>query len=98
MTLDISSSCPALSTSDATFVDSSMANVNLLYNSVKYSFFVIFDTGDSLDTSFDKNNFTGPITTLSNHRPGGLADGLDIEGIGTVKWKFRTNTAVVVVT
>ena len=45
VTLDVSSNYPALNTSGATFVASSMANVNLLYNFVKDSFSVMFDTG-----------------------------------------------------
>ena len=59
---------------------------------------MIFDTGDSLANSFDKNDFVGSNRTLSNHRLEWLANGLDIEGIGTVKWKFRTNTVVIIVT
>ena len=38
------------------------------------------------------------IRPLANHRLGGLANGLTIEGIGTVKWKFRTKTVATVVT
>ena len=49
--LEVSSNYPALSTRGTTFVASSMDNVNLLYNSVKDSFSVIFDTGDSLTIS-----------------------------------------------
>ena len=40
----------------------------------------------------------GPIKILVNHRLGGLANGLVIEGIGTIKWKFCTKIAVIVVT
>ena len=63
-TLDISSSCPALSTSGAAFIDSIIANVSLLYNSVKDSFSMIFDTGASLFIQFDKNDFAGPVKPI----------------------------------
>ena len=71
MTLDVSSNFPTLSPNSATLFASSMANLNLLYSSVKDSFSVIFDTGAILAISFDKNDFVGPIITLSNHRLGG---------------------------
>ena len=50
---------------------------------------IIFDTGASLAITFDKNDFEGPIQ--SPNRPmklGGMANGLEIEGIGTVAWGF----------
>ena len=98
LTLDVSSNCPALNISGADVVASCMTNVNLLYNSMKDSFSIIFDTGASLAISFDKQYFVGPIMPLSNHRFGGLANGLDIEGIVAMKWKFRTKTSVIIVT
>ena len=48
--------------------------------------------------SFDKNDFVGDIRPLANYKLGVFANGLTIEGIGSVKWKFRTKTAVIVVT
>ena len=62
--LDISSNCPALSTSVGAFVTSSIDNINLLYNSVKDSFSMIFDTGASLFIQFDKNDFAGPVKPI----------------------------------
>ena len=58
---------------------------------------MIFDTGASLAISFDKNNCVDPIMPLLNHRLRGIANGLNIEDIGTVKWKFCTKTVVIIV-
>ena len=58
---------------------------------------MISDTRASLSISFDKNEFIGPIRTLSNHRLEGLANGFDIEGIGTAKWKLCIKTVVSIV-
>ena len=85
VTLYVYSNCPALSTSGTAFIASNMANVNLLYDSMIDKFSVIFDNMAILAISFDKNDYFGPIIPLSNHGLGGLANGLNIEGIGTVK-------------
>ena len=98
VTLVVPSTCPALIFSGATYMTSSMANINLIYSAVIDSVYKIFDPGASLAIYFDKNDFVGPIKILVNPRLGGLANGLSIEGIGTVKWKFRTNIAAIVVT
>ena len=57
-----------------------------------------FYTGASLAISFDKNDFVGEIRLLANYRLEDLDNGLTIEGIGNVKWKFHTKNAVIVVT
>ena len=50
---------------------------------------VIFDTGASLAVAHDKCDFDGPLTKPQKPlRLGGMANGLTIEGIGTVTWTF----------
>jgi hypothetical protein len=51
---------------------------------------VIFDTGASLAITPDKSDFNGPLTVpAGNLWLGGMANGLRIEGIGTITWFFR---------
>ena len=51
---------------------------------------VIFDTGASLGITFDKNDFDGPLTLPEGDlRLRGMAQGLRIEGIGTVTYTFQ---------
>jgi hypothetical protein len=50
---------------------------------------VIFDTGASLAITHDKNDFDGPLTApVGDLRLGGMANGLRIEGLGSVTWTF----------
>ena len=50
---------------------------------------VIFDTGASLGITFDREDFDGPLTIPDgNLRLGGMAQGLKIEGVGSVNWTF----------
>ena len=50
---------------------------------------VIFDTGASLAITPDKSDFDGPLSVPTGDlRLGGMANGLRIEGIGTVTWTF----------
>jgi hypothetical protein len=50
---------------------------------------VIFDTGASLAITFDKADFDGPLTVPKGDlRLGGMANGLKIEGVGSVTWTF----------
>ena len=59
------------------------------------TFPVIFDTGASLAISPDKEDFQCPIRPMQNSL-GGLANGLAITGIGTVKWQFRAKNKEVI--
>ena len=98
---DISPVLPLPSLSTAAFNATCMGDVNLYLNGVtgpSAPFKVIFDTGASLAISPDKNDFVGPISPLSGLTLGGLANGLNIQGIGTVKWKFRSSSQVMVIT
>ena len=65
---------------------------------VKIVFLSFFYTGASLAIYFDKNDFVGDIRPLANYILVDLDNGLTIEGIGNVKWKFHTKNAVIVVT
>ena len=50
---------------------------------------VIFDTGASLAITFDKSDFDGSLTVPKGDlRLGGMANGLKIEGLGSVTWTF----------
>ncbi len=54
---------------------------------------VIFDTGASLAITHDKNDFDGPLTVPKGDlRLGGMANGLKIEGVGSVTWTFSNGT------
>ena len=45
----------------------------------------------------NKSDFVGPIRPISNRTLGGLANGLDIKGIGTVHWKFRCKDSIMTI-
>ena len=61
-------------------------------------FSVIFDSGASLAISPSKDDFVGPIQQLpTERRLGGMAAGMLIEGIGTVRWTFQIGTQFLVV-
>ena len=93
-TLDMSTKFPAPLSSayHAVF----MGLMYLMYTYTYSSFPIIFDTGASLIISFNNNHFVGPICSLYDHKLCGLANGLDIRGIDTVKWKFRTKGYVLI--
>ena len=79
VTLVVPSTCPALIFSGATYMTSSMANINLIYSAVIDSVYKIFDPGASLAIYFDKNGFVGSITTIANYIMGDLR----------ICWQFR---------
>ena len=61
-------------------------------------FSVIFDSGASLAISPCKEDFVGPIQRLPQERRlGGMAAGMLIEGIGTVRWTFKADGKYLVV-
>ena len=59
---------------------------------------VIFDSGASLAIIPCKEDFVGPIQRLpQEHRLGGMAAGMLIEGISTVRWTFKADGKYLVV-
>ena len=59
---------------------------------------VIFDSGASLAISPCKEDFVGQIQPLpQEHCLGGMAAGMLIEGIGTVRWTFKADGKFLVV-
>ena len=88
---------PALSPTPQSLIATALGDVNLKYSCAISSFPVIFDSGASLAITFDRSDFVGTIRPLSNQYLGGLANGLEIKGIGTVHWKFRSKTGVMTV-
>ena len=59
---------------------------------------VIFDSGASLAISPCKDDFVGPIQRLpTERRLGGMAAGMLIEGVGTVRWTFQADGKFLVV-
>ena len=59
---------------------------------------VIFDSGASLAISPCADDFVGPIQKLpTERRLGGMAAGMLIEGVGTVRWTFQSNGKFLVV-
>ena len=83
-----------LAPSPKALIAATMGQVNLSYGPSSSGFPVIFDTGASLAITFEKSDFVGPIRPLFNHCLGGLANGLNIAGIGTVRWKFRSKGSI----
>ena len=77
-------------------IGASMGLVDLVYKCDNSSFPVVFDSGASLAISMHAADFVGPIRPL-NRTLGGLANGLDIKGIGTVHWKFRCKDSIMTV-
>lgn len=61
-------------------------------------FAVIFDSGASRAISGHKEDFCTPIKPLPTPlKLGGMANGLDIMGMGQVKWSFCTGTETIVI-
>ena len=59
---------------------------------------VIFDTGGSLAITLNKTDFDGPLTIAKGDlRLGGMANGLEIEGMCSVAWTFSNGSAADVV-
>ena len=62
-------------------------------------FQVIFDSGASKAISGYKEDFIGEIITPDTEmRLGGMANGMLIEGVGIVKWRFETESEPLVIT
>ena len=62
-------------------------------------FQVIFDLGASKAISGYKEDFIGEIITPDTEmRLGGMANGMLIEGVGIVKWRFETESEPLVIT
>ena len=57
---------------------------------------IIIDSGASLAISFNNSDFIDTIHPL-NQKLGELANGLDIKGIGTVNWKFRSKDSIMTI-
>jgi hypothetical protein len=69
---------------------SPLAFFTLKLSSLPIRYPVIFNTGASLAITPDKSNFTGLLSIpTGNLRLGGMANGLIIEGIGTITWNFQ---------
>lgn len=65
--------------------------------SVEQPFQVIFDTGASLAISPFAEDFIEPVTPLPTDRKlGGMANGLNIAGVGLIKWCFKSNNKLIV--
>ena len=75
-----------------------MGTVDLQTNTSPHSFPVIFDSGATLAISPSKEDFAGPIVPFKTKRTlGGTAGGIDIAGIGPIKWSFRAGDKYLVV-
>ena len=75
-----------------------MGRVDLHPPTLPTSFPVIFDTGASLAISPSKDDFSGDIQMFPHDRfLGGMADGMRIEGVGKVKWSFRTSNGMITI-
>lgn len=58
---------------------------------------VIFDSGASIAITGNKHDFVGPLKSPPpNLTIGGMAQGAKVEGIGLVRWKFKTPTGAMV--
>lgn len=83
--------CPSTPSTQAQVYLTSLgthSNTLLQFGTVRHP--VIFDTGASLGITFDRNDFDGPLTKPEGElRLGGMAQGLQIEGIGSVTYTFR---------
>jgi hypothetical protein len=75
-------------------LNAALSGINFLYELTPSSvprFPVIFDSGASIAITGDKTDFVGPLTAPpSGLTIGGMARGATVEGIGVVKWKFKT--------
>ena len=75
-----------------------MGKVDLHPPHLPDSFPVIFDSGASLAISPSKTDFAGPIETFPHVRYlGGMANGMKIEGVGKIKWSFRTKSGMITI-
>ena len=75
-----------------------MGRVDLYQPHPPSSFPVIFDTGASLAISPSKDDFAGTITPFDTpQRLGGMANGMNIEGVGIIKWSFRTTHGILTI-
>jgi Integrase core domain. len=58
---------------------------------------VIFDSGASIAITGDRSDFVGPLRAPpAGLTIGGMARGAAVEGIGLVKWKFKTSTGAMI--
>jgi Integrase core domain. len=58
---------------------------------------VIFDSGASIAITGDKKDFVVPLQALpAGLTIGGMARGAKVEGIGLVRWKFKTPTGTMI--
>ena len=75
-----------------------MGKVDLHPPTLPTGFPVIFDTGASLAISPSKSDFSGKIELFPYDRfLGGMAEGMKIEGIGNVKWSFRSKSGIITI-
>ena len=58
---------------------------------------IIFDSGASLTITPHKEDFIGPIQPTSK-KLGGIASKYSIEGVGTVRWCFKSDKQLLVIT
>ena len=73
-----------------------MGSVDLHPPTLPSGFPVIFDTGASLAISPSKDDFSGKIEMFPYDRfLGGMAEGMRIEGVGNIKWSFRSKDGVI---
>ena len=75
-----------------------MGEVDLLSQVKSQVFPVIFDSGATLAITPNKQDFVGAIRPLAvATQLGGLANGIQIEGIGLVKWSIKSKAKTVIV-
>ena len=73
-----------------------MGSVDLHPPTSPSGFPVIFDTGASLAISPNKGDFSGKIEMFPYDRYlGGMAEGMKIEGVGNIKWSFRSKDGII---
>ena len=73
-----------------------MGSVNLHTHTLLSGFPVIFDTGASLAISPNKNDFSGNIEMFTyDCFLGEMAEGMKIEGVGNIKWSFRSINGII---
>jgi len=85
---------PTLRGTTSMTIDTVFAGPNAFLTVVgSESFPVIFDSGASLAISGNREDFVGDLVTpKTDLRLGGMAQGMKIEGIGTLKWTFVSET------
>lgn len=75
-----------------------MGQVDLHPPTLPTGFPVIFDSGASLAISPCKSDFSGQIEMFSYDRfLGGMAEGMKIEGVGNVKWSFKSEKGIITI-